>query len=88
MEVDCTSLNYFPAVEAIVRNLLTSLIVDPVYLLPLQASSISFMASCNASNGHHNQVPTSITPSCSSPMKNEPMYTVNYDNIYSDSILA
>jgi hypothetical protein len=54
----------------------------------LQASSISFMASCNTSNSHHNQAPSSITPSCFLPMTNEPNFTVNYENIYSDCILA
>jgi hypothetical protein len=88
MEVDCTGLDHFPAVEAIVRNPLKSLIVDPVYLLSLQASSISFMASCNTSNGHHNQAPSSITTSCFLPMTNEPNYTVKYEIIYGDCILA
>lgn len=88
MEVDCTGLDHFPAVEEIVRKLLKSLIVYPVYLLSLQASSISFMASCNTSNSHHNQAPSSITPSCFLPMTNEPNHTVNYENIYSDCILA
>lgn len=67
---------------------LKSLIVDPVYLLSLQASSISFMASCNTSNGHHNQAPSSITTSCFLPMTNEPNYTVKYEIIYGDCILA